>query len=445
MKVYKYRSAGEYFKRDLKSISENYFYAPNAEKLNDPCETLVLSERIKNQTNIFGKLFRKKSKENLTNLHTKLDDFISTKENVGIYSLSKSFNDELLWAHYANNHQGFCIEYDFEILTDKNSFYNFYPFDVEYSSHPPEIEISDISSKHQNIFKKIAGTKSKKWSYEQEKRILTDKYGEHEYNYSAVKAIYFGLRMPEKQKIKMMEILAGREIKYFQIKLTENSYIFTREKYPDLFKDSKKYLFELYRKNKEIVKYSIHEISYGTPYKKGMLSIVLDSKITKQELTKLGENLRKKLFRSAGRIFIFYYLKNDLNKSFAWGVTNYHESEKTISINGLTIEEEKVLIERIKIDKRKVIGHWIDESNSKSLYTVYEKDGSVFMETFYTEKSIITKEQVVTKNDSGIKYQDIDDKHNEYIVIAKNGVLNYCSEDGIFNIIEKTTYNTVYN
>ena len=174
-----------------------------------------------------------------------------------------------------------------------------------------------------------------------------------------------------------------------------------------------------------------------------MLSIVLDSKITKQELTKLGEDLRKKLFRSAERIFIFYYLINDLNKSYAWGLTNYHKSEKTISINGLTIEEEKVLIERIKNEQRDVIGHWIDESNLKSLFTIYEKNGTVFMETFYNEKNIVTKEQIVTKNGSGVKYQDIDDKHNEYVIINEKGLLNYCSEDGIFNIIEKTTYNTV--
>jgi len=445
MEIYKYRSAGDSFKRDLKSIVENYFYAPNAKKLNDPCETLVLSDKIKKQTSIFGKFFGENSKENLTSLHSELDNFISTKEKVGIYSLSKSFNDELLWAHYANKHQGFCIEYDFKILTDKNSFYNFYPFDVEYSSNPPEIDISDISSKHQNILKKIAGTKSDKWSYEQETRILTDKYGEHEYNYSAVKAIYFGLRMPEKQKFKIMETLAGRGIKYFQIKLIENSYIFTREEVPDLFKDSKKYLFELHRKNSEIIKYSIHEISYDNPYKKGMLSIVLDSKITKQELTKLGDDLRKKLFRSAERIFIFYYLVNDLNKSYAWGLTNYHKSEKTISINGLTIEEEKILIERIKNDQRDVIGHWVDESNLKSLYTIYKNNEVVFMETFYNENNIVAKEQIVTKNDSGVKYQDIDDKHNEYIIIDKKGLLNYYSENGIFNTIKRTTYNTPYS
>ena len=61
MKVYKYRGAGKDLERDLNSISENYFYAPNAEKLNDPCETLVFSDRIQNQTKLVGKIFGKKS------------------------------------------------------------------------------------------------------------------------------------------------------------------------------------------------------------------------------------------------------------------------------------------------------------------------------------------------------------------------------------------------
>jgi len=37
-------------------------------------------------------------------------------KKIGIFSLSKKYDDELLWAHYANSHKGFCIEYDLEIL-----------------------------------------------------------------------------------------------------------------------------------------------------------------------------------------------------------------------------------------------------------------------------------------------------------------------------------------
>lgn len=442
MKVYKYRNAGTDLERDLNSIFENYFYAPNAEKLNDPCETLVLSDRVKTQTKLFGKIFGEKTKDSLVSLHSALDNFVTTKKDVGIYSLSKSYNDELLWAHYANNHQGFCIEYDYDTLMDKNSFYNFYSFDVEYSSQPPQIDIRDVSSGDNKVLlKKIAGTKSKKWLYEKEIRIITDKYGEHEYNYSAVRAIYFGLRMPEIHKNEIMKRLAGRELKYYQINLVEDSYSFVREQIPDLFENSQKYLYELYRGKNEIIGYTINEIEYQQPFKKGVLSIILDSKITKQELEKLGNELKRKLFRSAVRIFMFYYLKTDLMRSYAWGLTHFEESKKTIEINGLNSEEEASFIEQISNDKRLIIGHWIDESNLKSLLTIYKDNGKVFMEILFKDKSMLTKEQVVTKVNAGIKYQDIDDKHSEYVIVDKEGLLSYYSEDGIFNKIEKTTYN----
>ena len=63
MKVYKYRAVGDYFKRDLDSITNNIIYAPNAEKLNDPCETLVFSDNVQNQTRLFGKIFGKNSQK----------------------------------------------------------------------------------------------------------------------------------------------------------------------------------------------------------------------------------------------------------------------------------------------------------------------------------------------------------------------------------------------
>lgn len=443
MKVYKYRGAGKKLERDLKSISENYFYAPNAEKLNDPCETLVLSERIQNQTKFIGKIFGSKSKDSLLSLHTALDQFVSSKKDIGIYSLSKTYDDELLWAHYANNHQGFCIEYDFDTLMDKNSFYNFYSFDVEYSSRPPQIDISDISSNDNiGLLKKISGTKSHRWSYEKEIRIVTDKYGEHDYNYSAVKAIYFGYKMSKEDKLKIMEQLAGRGLKYFQINLIDKTYSFVREQISDSFENSKKYLFKFYRNENEIISYKIHKIDCQQAFKKGVLSIILDSKITKEELRELGYDLKKKLFRSAKRVYIFYYLKSDLMRNYAWGLTHFEESNETIEINGITTEIEASFIEHINNDNRLVIGHWIDEFNLKSLLTLYRENGKVFSEILFKDNSKITKEQVVTKVSDGVKYQDIDDKHDEYLIVDKKGLLSYYSEDGIFNRIEKTTYNS---
>ena len=123
MKVYKYRGSTNNFKRDLESLVRNYFYAPNAEKLNDPCETLVFTDKFSLQMDFAFKIFNVKSKSSIEDLDNRLEDFIKMKKDFGIYSLSKVFDHELLWAHYASNHEGFCIEYDFQILKNSKSKY----------------------------------------------------------------------------------------------------------------------------------------------------------------------------------------------------------------------------------------------------------------------------------------------------------------------------------
>ncbi|PAU93420.1 hypothetical protein CK503_11850 [Aliifodinibius salipaludis] len=52
MEVYKYRGGTEHtFERDLDALENNYFWAPTYSELNDPCETLIIADTFKNQTN----------------------------------------------------------------------------------------------------------------------------------------------------------------------------------------------------------------------------------------------------------------------------------------------------------------------------------------------------------------------------------------------------------
>ena len=41
---------------------------------------------------------------------------LEMRKTVGIYSLSRTPYDELMWSHYGESHEGFCIEYDLERL-----------------------------------------------------------------------------------------------------------------------------------------------------------------------------------------------------------------------------------------------------------------------------------------------------------------------------------------
>lgn len=453
MKVYKYRSGNSYLERNLDSIEKNYFFAPNAKLLNDPCETFVLSDRIKYQSNIFSKMLGNKSKETLKNLHNVIDNIIADNQRLGIYSLSKTYNDELLWAHYANNHKGFCIEYALDILINDNKFNKFYSFPVSYASKPPQIEMTDVSSKDFiGLLKKLAGTKSKRWSYEKEIRIITDKFGEQDYDFKAVKSIYFGFRMPEDEIDKIMKRLKGRGIQYFQIQIYNDSYLLSSKSIKDKYERAKKYLFEFYRKPEQgitlplIVDYNIEKLKYHTPFKKGELSIKLDNKLSKSELSNLGEELNNKLFRNAERTFIFYYLNNILTDNGAWAITHFEPDSKTIEILGLSIEEEREFISVIQNESRNVIGHWIDNSAyTSSLITLFKAQDKTYLELLYSDNSKSTKEQRITNVSNGIRYEDKkQNEHGEYFIINNKNIMEFYSPDGVYKQLKNYLQHAIY-
>ena len=86
-------------------------------------------------------------------------------KNLGLICLSETRHSPAMWAHYADNHEGACLE--FEVTFD-------HVFKVEYQDEKLFKGLSlKTFSDHVNIdnIKKIWGTKSKDWSYEKEHRM----------------------------------------------------------------------------------------------------------------------------------------------------------------------------------------------------------------------------------------------------------------------------------
>jgi len=101
----------------------------------------------------------------------------SVNSNVGILSLTKTKDPILLWSHYSNDHKGYCIGYDIDVLrSDFLAKYGnpqkvFYEINVNYSNDYPEIiPRKDITTKE--YISIPISTKSIVWSYEQEYRIF---------------------------------------------------------------------------------------------------------------------------------------------------------------------------------------------------------------------------------------------------------------------------------
>ena len=94
-------------------------------------------------------------------------------QGYGVQCFSKVFDNPLMWAHYADSHRGFCIEYEYHPMNLAiKSGTKFGMGAVTYVSELPKFDLTEIIFSPQNTIPKLYETKSYHWSYEQEYRLI---------------------------------------------------------------------------------------------------------------------------------------------------------------------------------------------------------------------------------------------------------------------------------
>jgi len=229
--AFKYRSGSV---RDLKTLEDNEIYLPIKSNLNDPFEGLF-------DDSLAFQFFNKYGVHSTTAKAT-FQLLIDRANEVGVYSLSKNVTNELLWAHYGNQHYGFAIEYDLEIIHDALNFMTvdfIQEFDVTYQNTLAKIDFSNPVEI--DWIKALIGTKSLAWEYEQEIRLTAEQSGPLKVPYCSVKAIYFGMRMDDAEKEPVMKALSGRGISYYNVKGTPGRYLLETEPLADMYINDDKF------------------------------------------------------------------------------------------------------------------------------------------------------------------------------------------------------------
>lgn len=178
----------------------------------------------------------------LNNITDAIDEVLAFVDKCGVFSLSGTPLDELMWAHYGGSHKGFCVEYDLLKLVEFEAM-QYHRIEIKYLNSAPEFAVSDFFSNDSvlPVLQKLLGTKSKPWQYELESRVITSIAGQHQYDYRAVKAIYFGLHCPDSTREDLMKKLAGRGIHYKQIVSPTKSYALSAHDVVDPFQDAPLY------------------------------------------------------------------------------------------------------------------------------------------------------------------------------------------------------------
>lgn len=141
------------------------------------------------------------------------------QEGTFISCFSEDVNSILMWSHYAYNHKGFCIEYDFTKLEVNDPLTQcLYP--VNYTNEL--FDIADYVIQGENVNKLFstysAITKSKEWIYEKEWRLVfTLGQKVESFNKKMVKptAIYLGAKISEEDRESVINIARSKRLRVF--------------------------------------------------------------------------------------------------------------------------------------------------------------------------------------------------------------------------------------
>lgn len=243
-------------------LYDNIMYLPQLSELNDPFEGSLLCDEGKVgdfyanckidefmgyiEEELNGEDYDENHFKNLGKLllrfqsHDKLSEIrnILTDE-VYVICLSGRKDITSLWAHYANNHRGICIEYD--LVNTKTKLFKNLCFPIEYLDDydlTKDIKYSfNKNSFDYNLKIKPLLLKAKDWSYEEEWRIIFDdsiisEYKENFYPYEPYikflkpQKVYMGMDISEKDEKLIKNICKIKEIPLFKAIKNKEEYKF---------------------------------------------------------------------------------------------------------------------------------------------------------------------------------------------------------------------------
>lgn len=150
--------------------------------------------------------------------------------NRGVLSLSATWQNGLMWSHYADEHRGICIEYD----TRDQPHHRLDKVDYKgqraiKASDLFRWKVRDDAAAEQRVLKTYFYTKSSDWSYEREWRDVCDDYGLKDVPFRMT-AILFGQRCDSTVVKSIVKLLNDHpQIKIWQVLPKEKGFKLRRQ------------------------------------------------------------------------------------------------------------------------------------------------------------------------------------------------------------------------
>ena len=178
LNLFRYRPLGEKTGREIDALTEKYIYCPAFSDMNDPMEgSYRLSSRFKSNPNSMKSQTRVKE----------------ALRRMGVASMSEVYDHEPMWAHYADQFRGMCIQYNLSSLL-KGLADDVTITRMMYSELQPVL--LDNASTVIDRARLSLSSKTVRWASEREWRVFTQDNGPAQYREQrAVTKIFLGSRI----------------------------------------------------------------------------------------------------------------------------------------------------------------------------------------------------------------------------------------------------------
>lgn len=235
--IFQYRSFDDAGYK-VKSLKNNYVWLSKPKDFNDPYDCAGCFDMEKTLENLLREKQHNGDNSKILNRHKNLSNTTqkilessqvklknALQQKVKISCFSETYNNILMWSHYAQSHTGFCIEYNISNLELTNSFKkNLFP--VFYTPKPIDMSKA-ILSEQKEIFENILIiNKSEDWKYEKEWRYITSSEDDSKFIMPVKpKAIYLGTKISEENKNIMLKIANNEyQIPCYELQPQMNSF-----------------------------------------------------------------------------------------------------------------------------------------------------------------------------------------------------------------------------
>jgi len=171
--------------------------------MNDPMEGFFRPSRILRGKSDYKKIVR---------------DITKAKSEIGIACFSETYENILMWAHYAGNYAGMCFAYSpsdlLDGLPDDASLVR-----LAYVDAPPQL-LKSHATDAGDAAVRVLSQKQYNWAYEREWRVLGGT-GPMSYGHKqAIRSIFFGSRIKTNHKAQVLLAIRGTTIKAYMMEIS---------------------------------------------------------------------------------------------------------------------------------------------------------------------------------------------------------------------------------